>query len=87
MEANKEIRIGVRFSAEELALVRMAIKGTGVKLSTYIRAAVLKDIQASLPSDPMAQLKAREQQQKVAEEFAAMMIKAFKEAEKGKKGK
>jgi hypothetical protein len=85
MDGNKEIRIGVRFSAEELGLVRSVIKGTGLKLSTYIRTVVMKDIQAALPSDPVAQLKAREEQQKVAEEFAAMMIKAFKAEEKKKR--
>jgi hypothetical protein len=82
MVENKDIRIGVRFSREELTLLRQVVQGSGLKLSTYIRATVMKDVQAALPSDPLAQLKAREMQDEMGAAIAAMMVKAFKEAER-----
>jgi hypothetical protein len=86
METRTRI-IGVRLNPEEVALIDQVCKGSGIKPATYCRMAIMKDLQATFPADPMAQLKAREEQQKMAEALASMMLKAFKEAEKGKKRK
>jgi hypothetical protein len=87
MESHRQERITVRFTPEEVALVRQLVKGTGLPISTYIRATVMKDVQAALPSDPLAQLKAREVQEELGAALAAMMVKAFKEAEREAKRK
>lgn len=87
MATGKSKVVKVLFNEEELALLRRVVQGSGLALSTYIRATVMKDVQAALPGDPMAQLKARETQEEIGAALAAMMVKAFKEAEKKSKRK
>lgn len=85
--SNRTKIIGVRLSPEEYELVERVCAGSGVKPATYLRAAVLRDLNAALPSDPLAQLKAREVQEEMGAAIAQMMIKAFKEAEREAKRK
>jgi hypothetical protein len=84
---NRDKQIHVRVSAEELALVEKVCEGAGIRPATYVRMVLMRDLQSSFPSDPLAQLKAREVQDELGAKIAAMMLKAFKEAEKEKKRK
>jgi hypothetical protein len=84
---NRTKIIGVRLSPEEYELVERVCSGSGVKPATYARSVLLRDLQTALPSDPLAQLKAREVQEEMGAAIAQMMIKAFREAEKESKRK
>ena len=79
--------IGVRFSAEEIALVEEACKEIGLPLATYVRTVVLQDVAKAHPTDPVAKARMDKQIQELGEAFARILVKAHQDATQEKKGR